>query len=197
MPQPPSIPLTGGRLVERYMPGAPGVRNFTAFDAHYRHRTFYCHGFATYPDRVRTAVQASPALGFSPRFAWLDHEVEGLPTPQLVLQQAHIPSSLWTFPLDLRTFGGHVCVLIADRHSSALEILARATDTCRLHGRVTAMLAEGHLPLEVDGHHVSPDAPHVLKFASTARLQRTQLWGRHQIFRRHGAVASVMPDHLS
>ena len=211
MPQPPAIPLTvhrpatppvppnsaSGRLVRRYMPGAPDVRPFTVFDAHYGHRTFYCHGFATYPDRVRVAVQASPALGLSPRLAWLDRELEGLPTPQLVLQQAHIPSSLWTFPLDLRTFGGHVCVLIADRQSSALEFMARATDACRLHGRVTAMLATGDLSLEVDGHPVTPDAQHILKFASTSRIQRTQLWGRHQIFRRHGAVAGIMPDHYS
>ena len=210
-PEPPPVPMpvhrpatppvppasASSRLVERCLPGAPGVRPFTTFDAHYGHRTFYCHGFATYPDRVRIAVQASPALGLSPRFEWLDREVEGLPVPQLVLQQAHVAPGLWTFPFDLRSFGGHVCVLIADRQSSALEFIARATDVCRLHGRVYPLLLEGSLALEVDGHPVAADAQQVLKFASITKLQRTRLWGRHQIFRRHGTNAGVMLEHRS
>ena len=210
-PDAPAVPLTvhrpdtppvppdsaSDRLVRRYLPGSATVRPFTVFDAHYGHRTFYCHGFATYPDRLRIAVDASPSLGLSPRYAWLDCEVEGLPTPQLVLQAAHIPVGLWTFPLDLRSFGGHICVLVADRQSSAFEFVARATDTCRLQGRVTAMHMEGSVVLEVDKHVVASDASRILKFASITKLRKSQRWGDSSIFRRHGATAAMLPERDS
>ena len=201
-PPTPPIPHEGppprsasAQIVQRYRPGRTCTRPFTTFDAHYGHRTFYCHGFATHPERLQLVLAASPALGLSPRYQWLDVEVEGLPSPQLVLQQAHIPHHHWTFPLDLRACGGQICVLIAERRCSPLEFVARATDTCRLHGRVTCMLADGDLALRVDGHMVAHDAPTAFRFASIASLSRTQLWGRHSIFRRHGAVACMLPEH--
>ena len=198
-PPPPPIPRGGASqmLVDRYLPDFITTRPFTAFDAHYGHRTFYCHGFASYPERLQIVLQASPALGRSPRYRWLDKEVEGLPLPQLVLQAAHIPSEHWTFPLDLRSCGGHVCVLIANRLCSAVEFIARATDVCRLHGRMSTLLSEGAFVLDVDGHYVAPAADGILKFASIAKLRRSQPWGRSRVFRRHGATAHILPDRQS
>ena len=45
-PPPPPIPRGGASqmLVDRYLPDFITTRPFTAFDAHYGHRTFYCHG---------------------------------------------------------------------------------------------------------------------------------------------------------
>ena len=179
------------------MPAQATARPFTSFDAHYGHRTFYIHGLASHPERLQLVLQASPALGLSPRYQWLDYEVEGLPVPQLVLQQAHVPALHWTYPLDLRPCGGHICVLIAARQCSVLEFLARASDVCRLHGRVTALVSEGLFMLDVDGHPVSPTAADALKFGSTAKLRPSGRWGRHQVFRRHGAIAGVLPDRQS
>ena len=185
------------QVIRRYRPEHVTARPFASFDAHYGHRTFYIHGFASYPERLQLVLQASPDLGLSPRYQWLDHEVEGLPVPQLVLQQAHVPSQYWTYPFDLRPCGGHVCVLIAARRCSTLEFLARASDVCRLHARMTALVSDGSFSLEVDGHLVSPTASDVLKFGSTARLRPRGRWGRHQVFRRHGAVAGMLPDRHS
>ena len=166
-PVPPHVGASRG-LVDALFPASLTTRPFTAFDAHYGHRTFYCHGFASHPERLQQVLQASPALGRSPRFQWLDVEVAGLPTPQLVLQAAHVPPQHWTFPLELRVCDGHVCVFIASRHCSVLEFMARASDSCRLQGHMSALVAEGVFALEVDGHHVDAEASTVFKFASIA-----------------------------
>ena len=166
-------------VVRRYRPDKLQGQPFTVFDAHYGHRTFQSPAFSSHALKLQLAVQASPALGLSPRYAWLDREIEGLPVPQLVLQQAHVPAGHWTFPLDLRPCSGHVCVLIADRQCSAAEFFARASDVCRLSKRLASLIDEGLMVLEVDGHTVNSADAAVLKFASVTRLRRTGLWGRH------------------
>ena len=196
-PQAPEIPAPVDRPptppVPPHVGASRGTRPFTAFDAHYGHRTFYCHGFASHPERLQQVLQASPALGRSPRFQWLDVEVAGLPTPQLVLQAAHVPPQHWTFPLDLRPCGGHMCVFIASRHCSVLEFMARASDSWHM----SALVAEGVFALEVDGHRVDAEASTAFKFASIARLRRNQIWGCRRVFRRHGATAHMLPEHGS
>ena len=194
-PVPPASVST--TVVRRFAALASTGEPFTTFDAIHGHRTFQSAPHSSFTDKLRLAIRASPGLGDSVRHSWLTREVEGLPSPQFVLQRREVPDGFWTFPLDLRQCGGHVCVLVADREASAIEFLARATDTCRLSSHIASSLDAGYFALEVDGAAVSPSSNHILRRASVTRLRRTALWSRHLAFQRHGATAVVLPERYS
>ena len=198
-PATPPIPPASANaiVVRRYAALADTGEPFTTFDAIYGHRTFQSAPHSSHEDKLRLAIRASPGLGIGVRHSWLQRVVEGLPSPQLVLQRGEVPDGFWTFPLDLRQCGGHVCVLVADRDASTVEFLARATDTCRLSSHIASFLDSGHFALEVDGAAVTSSASHILRRASVTRLRRTALWSRHLALQRHGATAAVLPGHLS
>ena len=198
-PATPPIPPASANaiVVRRYAALADTGEPFTTFDAVYGHRTFQSAPYSSHEDKLRLAIRASPGLGIGVKHSWLQRVVEGLPLPQLVLQRRDVPDGFWTYPLDLRQCGGHVCVLVADRDASAVEFLARATDTCRLSNRIASTLDSGHFALEVDGVAVTSSANHILRRASVTRLRRTALRSRHLAFQRHGATAAVLPGRLS
>ena len=62
---------------------------------------------------------------------------------------------------------------------------------------MSTLLSEGAFVLDVDGHYVAPAADGILKFASIAKLRRSQPWGRSRVFRRHGATAHILHDRQS